>query len=1108
MTPDEFQRIEALFHEAVEIDPILQQGWIEAHCQEKELQGVLASLLGHHNSEALVDAPVVLVPRSNERTPAGQILDRKYRIEHQLGRGGMGTVFLATHLGTERPVAVKVIRPEFSANSEFLGRFRREAIAAGKLRHPNIVNVTDFGVAALGNRSAAYLVMEYLTGESLADRLAATPKLSLEESLDLLEQICAAVGAAHDLGVIHRDLKPENIWLQPDGRGGTLVKVLDFGLAKITDGPDLATLVRDFPDASRESDTLLTNHGMNPRGRDNQTIRTATASRTRLNAAVPGDDFESTLAGSVMGTPLYMSPEQCSGQNVDCRSDIYSLGVIAYRMLAGETPLTGDNFQLLLKHAEEAPETLRRKRRDIPKGVSETVMRALAKKPADRPASPAAFAAALRVHAEGDAAIILEADRLWSAHRGTTMKLTAATLLPGILLTAFLISGLLQRWGFEFAYVWVIQAAAWLLPFAMLRILSDFGAAALAKALPAWRANQPISISDITRTVHRDRFSLLKLSLRGIFSPQRLLAVPAAVTETPDGAIARSESLLPGLRAFARTQYLRRAAFCCGLVFVTGLVCIPFFGSTANSFWQQTLAGAPTPLRDLRPDLWFYEFLLVTAVLALFTVFYLPKRMLETAVLFETARTVNGESAPVFTPRAAGSLQPKLGLPNWARKPVLVAWLLALSLTWSVVYTVFIPPVGVVAPAERRQLKLIWDEENAWPEYRVAIRKLGSEDFRHTQELQGKIFEYAFRNAPLTDEVRAVLNDNQDALRHLIAGAKRPKFQFITKEKGTRTETPNLVAVRGPVKLAAAEARRLQEAGKPDEAIEVMTAAFRMSTDFAEREGSLISLLISMAARDLCCKMIADWLKRGGADTARQADLLRRLADIDRRMPVSAMPYFDNEARFFQQTMEEAANGWDTTEFLPPGTFGIVQDGLPFAAGLRLCTQRGFQRYWERERPILEEASKRWDFATFHDRMTATAAFDPGIAPAESLELYIAKFSTTLARFTTVRTLYRDHTRTRGIMALLACDIYKKRHGAFPANLETAFKECGVTPQFDPVTQKLPGYRLADGVPELWFVGFDRQDDGGKTPYNLEKNKNQIVPGTDFLMRLGQPVEW
>ena len=142
----------------------------------------------------------------------GQTIDGKYRIERQLGKGGMGTVYLATHLGTERPVAVKVIAPQFMERPEFVERFRREARAAGRLRHPNVVDVTDFGIAEDKAGKVAYLVMEYLDGCTLGEILEEEKKLPLSFTLDIIEQVCSAVHAAHEQGIIHRDLKPDNIW--------------------------------------------------------------------------------------------------------------------------------------------------------------------------------------------------------------------------------------------------------------------------------------------------------------------------------------------------------------------------------------------------------------------------------------------------------------------------------------------------------------------------------------------------------------------------------------------------------------------------------------------------------------------------------------------------------------------------------------------------------------------------------------------------------------------------------------------------------------------------------------------------------------------------------
>ncbi len=165
----------------------------------------------------------------------GHIIDDKYRLERLLGRGGMGAVYLATHLGTARYVAVKLITPQFMANEEFVERFKREARAAGRLRHPNVVDVTDFGFGEVTNEAVAYLVMEYLDGCTLGDVLAEEERLSLEWVVDILEQVCSAVHEAHEQGIVHRDLKPDNIWLEPNRLGGYRVKVLDFGIAKLSE---------------------------------------------------------------------------------------------------------------------------------------------------------------------------------------------------------------------------------------------------------------------------------------------------------------------------------------------------------------------------------------------------------------------------------------------------------------------------------------------------------------------------------------------------------------------------------------------------------------------------------------------------------------------------------------------------------------------------------------------------------------------------------------------------------------------------------------------------------------------------------------------------------
>lgn len=368
----------------------------------------------------------------------GQVLDAKYRIEKQLGEGGMGAVFLAMHLGTKRLVALKVIAPQLMANTEFVERFKREAEAAGRLRHPNVVNVTDFGFARVAAEPIAYLVMEYLDGQTLSALLQPPRPLPLEFVAEIAEQVCLAIDKAHQQGIIHRDLKPDNIWLEPNGRGSYNVKVLDFGLAKLRD-PAPANAPSDPPltgSASEPTRTESVHRASTAVGVSSystlvdpsastlvDTEQGAAASPTALTAQAgelsheastiidheketqPIDPVSShegqsprtnpaavlTRAGTIMGTPLYMSPEQCRGELLDPASDLYSLGVIIYQMLAGEPPFTGDRVMLLWQHMNEPPSPLEVKRPDVPRSVAALVMSALSKKPAERAPDAAAF---------------------------------------------------------------------------------------------------------------------------------------------------------------------------------------------------------------------------------------------------------------------------------------------------------------------------------------------------------------------------------------------------------------------------------------------------------------------------------------------------------------------------------------------------------------------------------------------------------------------------------------------------------------------------------------------------------------------------------------------
>jgi serine/threonine protein kinase len=343
-----------------------------------------------------------------------EILDGKYRIDRQLGAGGMGNVYLATHLGTTRVVAVKVIAPKWAAAPQFLARFQREAQACGRLRHVNIVNVTDFGIASSSRGQIPYLVMELLDGQTLSDFQLAQPRPPLPLVADLLDQVALALEEAHSHGIVHRDLKPENIWLEPNGRGGYTVKVLDFGVAKMklpghpqsNQAPEPGTSVRfgDLPPAAGEAETVAMD--LLPESRPGQAA--AEDAETLAMAQVPsgpssgsfGSDGGHTMPGSLVGTPAYMSPEQALGLDIDFRSDIYSLAVVAYSLVCGKLPFTGRTGELIEFHRSGHPQSPAGAAK-VPRDVSDTVLAGLARDPAARPAS--AIALARRFHNAVDA---------------------------------------------------------------------------------------------------------------------------------------------------------------------------------------------------------------------------------------------------------------------------------------------------------------------------------------------------------------------------------------------------------------------------------------------------------------------------------------------------------------------------------------------------------------------------------------------------------------------------------------------------------------------------------------------------------------------------------
>jgi serine/threonine-protein kinase len=282
----------------------------------------------------------------------GRVLSGRYRLVERLGQGGMGTVYRAVHTLMDKPVAVKILRAELASDSEAVARFHREARSASRLDHDHCIRVTDFGQSDDGR---LYLVMELLDGESLG-HITRRGRVPPTRAAAIGVAIAEALAHAHEQGIIHRDLKPDNVFLARRARGRELVKVLDFGLAKL-------------------------------------------ASDSALGPSITRD-------GTVFGTPEYMAPEQAEGEKLDGRTDVYALGVILYQLLTGEVPFRTQSFvALLTKQVTEAPLAPRERAPDagIPLGLEAIVLRCLAKKRNDRYSTAQELADALAPFAAGDA---------------------------------------------------------------------------------------------------------------------------------------------------------------------------------------------------------------------------------------------------------------------------------------------------------------------------------------------------------------------------------------------------------------------------------------------------------------------------------------------------------------------------------------------------------------------------------------------------------------------------------------------------------------------------------------------------------------------------------
>jgi beta-lactam-binding protein with PASTA domain/predicted Ser/Thr protein kinase len=303
--------------------------------------------------------------------PGTTVFNGRYELHRRLGRGGMAEVFLARDQLLDRPVAVKVLFPEFATDPAFVERFRREATAAANLNHPNIVGVFDWGQAD----GTYFIVMEYVDGRTLSEILRAEGPLHPDRAADVGADVAAALGFAHRNGVVHRDVKPGNVLVTASGQ----VKVADFGIAR---------------------------------------------------AITADTDDNLTQVGTVMGTATYFSPEQARGDAVDPRSDIYSLGCVLYELVVGRPPFAGDSpVAIAYKHVQESPVPPRQINTELPTAIEAIILKCLAKNPVNRYPTAEDLRADLRRFREGNG-ILAEPVMVPPVDPGATGVVAATTAVP------------------------------------------------------------------------------------------------------------------------------------------------------------------------------------------------------------------------------------------------------------------------------------------------------------------------------------------------------------------------------------------------------------------------------------------------------------------------------------------------------------------------------------------------------------------------------------------------------------------------------------------------------------------------------------------------------
>lgn len=711
-------KINHLFHQALECTKEERTEFLARNCGgdialEQEIRSLLAT---YEEDEQFMESPVLkqnlarLMSSWQERIglalmePAarsagmdtseldpmiGQVLDGKYRIEQLRGQGGMGIVYRATHLGTGRVSAVKVMAPAIAGRVEFIERFKREAKAIGMLNHPNIVDVTDFGLTFTMGQQIAYLVMELLEGQTLADRIREQGKLSLVETVAILKQVASAIDEAHRAGVLHLDLKPDNIWLQAGT--GIRVKVLDFGLSDLHDClqvieapvPSIPqpepTGQMDFPNLTprplfsiTENTTLISEK--RPRRDDQHEIDGASgdSGHTRGWTLV-------SRCGAIMGTPVYMSPEQCRGERLTPMSDIYSLGVIAYRMLSGELPFGGNLPELLDLPDDATPKALstgkyrsvRSSGSRIPPAVDDVIRAALSRQQSGRPKQAGAFVFQLELATSRGDWIRRKACALYRQDRLRWIALGALAPLPAMVAAFALLTGAFFLPPMTEVPTTLLNIVLWL-GMAFLTLLGQASTVAASSLFVEEKLRTDQAGTGVFSILAMVREHTVSLGMgivdstvnrvKRIFSRKRadlgdlamLSFVPAATVEElrPElgdpSPLERAESLFSGVRRIAQ-QYFPKRVLLFGLTIAAWQLVLGLFGALSDDMrWTDPFV----------PETYFVILFPLSLILFLLNL----RSGTEQGLLFWTARAISGEIETSGV--QSESLRPRRTLPR------------------------------------------------------------------------------------------------------------------------------------------------------------------------------------------------------------------------------------------------------------------------------------------------------------------------------------------------------------------------------------------------------------------------------------------------------------